>query len=227
MTLGDFELLPGIVISADDPTNQGRVKACAPGLFDNLTMTIDDMLWINPFCTPGQQFYSKLNINSKIWILHNRNNYFEYWYIPMFEYNENIPDFGGQDADVLIARSVEGQLIQVYYTQKDGIRLVNGDSSVQLLPNGDVKTGSKNSVITCTADGQIKLEKIGSSLYSAVLGEKLVSLLEQLGANLNELGNTLNSSFFINSSCAQTAWKAGTSLVNNAKGVKSDVVKLS
>ena len=38
MTLGDFEILPGVVINVDDPLNQGRVKACSPGLFDTSTI---------------------------------------------------------------------------------------------------------------------------------------------------------------------------------------------
>jgi hypothetical protein len=68
MTLGDFEIIPGVVISNDDPLNQGRVRACAPGLFDTTTMDMDDLFWINPFMMMGHQTFSKLEINSKIWI---------------------------------------------------------------------------------------------------------------------------------------------------------------
>ena len=65
MTLGDFEILPGVVINVDDPLNQGRVKACAPGLFDTSTMEMDDLFWINPFMMIGQQSFSKMELNSK------------------------------------------------------------------------------------------------------------------------------------------------------------------
>ena len=74
MTLADFELTPGIVITSDDPENLGRVKAASPGIFDTNTMSQDDMFWISPFMMTGQQSFSKLEIGSKIWILHNKKN---------------------------------------------------------------------------------------------------------------------------------------------------------
>ena len=43
MTLGDFEILPGVVIDNEDPMNQYRVKACSPGLFDTSTMDKEDI----------------------------------------------------------------------------------------------------------------------------------------------------------------------------------------
>ena len=138
MTLGDFEILPGVVIKTDDPLNQGRVKACAPGLFDTSTMEVDDLFWINPFMMIGQQSFSKMELNSKIWILHNPANYFEYWYIPMFEINENSPEVMNMNSDVLLSRSINGDIVQLYYSKEEGFNLNIGNNHIKLTSDAKV-----------------------------------------------------------------------------------------
>ena len=55
MTLGDFEILPGVVIKTDDPLNQARVKASPPGLLNTTKKEKEDLFWINPIMMIGQQ----------------------------------------------------------------------------------------------------------------------------------------------------------------------------
>lgn len=135
MTLGDLELIPGVVIDVSDPLNQGRVKAVAPGVFDTSTMGVEDLFWINPFMMTGHQTFSKLEINSKIWILHNSKNYFEYWYIPMFEFSNIQSDNAAVKGDVVYSRSVGGNKVSMGYNEETGTTICNGGTSINVDPD--------------------------------------------------------------------------------------------
>lgn len=144
MTLGDLDLIPGVVIDVNDPLNQGRVKAVAPGVFDTSTMSVEDLFWINPFMMTGHQTFSKLEINSKIWILHNSKNYFEYWYIPMFEFS-NIPaDDAAVKGDVVYSRSVGGNKVSMGYNEETGTTICNGGTSINVDPDNITAYATKD-----------------------------------------------------------------------------------
>lgn len=177
MTLGDFEIIPGVVISNSDPKNQGRVKAVAPGLFDTSTMSEEDLFWINPFMMIGYQSFSKMEISSKIWILHNKKNYFEYWYIPMFEINEHSPAAAIKtDSDIMLSRSIGGETVQMYYSRDNGFVISIGDNKVNLLPGGAFKILANGAEITADSDG-ITLSKKDAETYAATKAEPLIALL--------------------------------------------------
>ena len=89
MFFKDLEVLPGIVINAEDPENLLRVKAAVPGLFDPSTMDVEALPWVYRFPMCGYQQYSKLMNGSKIWIIRNTTNCFEFWYIPFSNLNQN------------------------------------------------------------------------------------------------------------------------------------------
>jgi hypothetical protein len=226
MTLSDFVIVPGVVIYNSDPLNQGRVKACAPGLFDTATMKVEEMLWINPFCMTGQQTFSKMHVNSKIWILHNKNNYFEYWYIPMFEVNENAPQNGNSDADVLFARSVGGQSVQMYYSANAGTQIKNGDAGVQIKPSGDATLGSGNASVDCSADGSVNIGGDGDK-YHVVKGEYLVELLESLAADFSTISNACYATPMLNPVVGETFNKMANDVLTNAKNILSDSITIS
>lgn len=225
MTLADFELNPGIVITSDDPENLGRVKASSPGIFDTETMSEDDMFWISPFMMTGQQSFSKLEIGTKIWILHNKNNYYEYWYIPMFEINENSPNVQSESADVLMARSEKGNLNQIYYSPEEGYNIVNGENKIQLnqLGNLNIKTNETN--ITTTPDN-ISLTKNGVDIQSATLAEPLIDICNLLCESLYKLTivSALNP---YTANQAPMLYDIHNTLQENINKIKSNVVKIS
>ena len=117
--------------SPDDGSGLNPLS-CAPGLFDTSVMEMDDLFWINPFMMIGQQSFSKMELNSKIWILHNPANYFEYWYIPMFEINDNSPEVMNMNSDVLLSRSINGDIVQLYYSKEEGFNLNIGNNHIKL-----------------------------------------------------------------------------------------------
>lgn len=225
MTLGDFEIIPGVVISNDDPLNQGRVRACAPGLFDTSTMDIEDLFWINPFMMIGQQSFSKLEINAKIWILHNVNNYFEYWYIPMFEINENSPEVQKDKSDVLFARSINGESVQLFYTPENGFNLKIGQNMLQLSSSGDLNIVAGNAVIIGNSDG-IKLSKYNAPTYSATKAEPLISALNGFCADLQTLALTAAFNPFT-AGLSLPLYNAVTNFQSKLQGIKSGFVKIS
>jgi hypothetical protein len=225
MTLGDFEIIPGVVIDANDPLNEGRVKACAPGLFDTSEMDKEDLFWINPFMMIGHQSFSRLEINSKIWILHNSDNYFEYWYIPMFEINENAPKVQNSNADVMLSRSINGETVQLYYSPDDGYNIVIGDNRLQLSSEGDFNVVASDAVITANSDG-IKLTKYNSDIYSVTKAEPLINILNEFCIDLETLSMTASANPYT-ANIAVPLFQASSKLQKALQSIKSDFVKIS
>ena len=225
MTLGDFEIIPGVVIDANDPLNEGRVKACAPGLFDTSEMDKEDLFWINPFMMIGHQSFSRLEINSKIWILHNVNNYFEYWYIPMFEINENAPKVQNSNADIMLSRSINGETVQLYYSPDDGYNIVIGENRLQLSSEGDFNVVASDAVITANSDG-IKLSKYNSDIYSATKAEPLINILNEFCIDLETLSMTASANPYT-ANLSVPLFQASSKLQKALQSIKSDFVKIS
>ena len=188
MTLGDFEILPGVVINTDDPLNQGRVKACAPGLFDTSNMEMDDLFWINPFMMIGQQSFSKMELNSKIWILHNPANYFEYWYIPRFELNENSPEVMNTNSDVLLSRSINGDIVQLYYSKEEGFNLNIGNNHIKLTSEAKLDIAAGSAQITANESG-INLQQKDQELHPAAKADEIISALKTFCVDLTSAAN--------------------------------------
>ena len=225
MTLGDIEILPGVVIDNADPLNYGRVKACAPGLFDTSTMDKEDLFWISPFLMIGYQGFSKMEINSKIWILHNTKNYFEYWYIPMFELNGNSPEVSQTDSDIIVSRSINGDKVQFYYSREDGFKLVNGDNYIILDTNGNYSQRSNGTSIISNSDN-IKLIKEGEDEYSAVKCENLMALLNTLSSDISNIANICSMNPYT-ANLSTYFLQMSTNIEDSLDDIKSNVVKIS
>ena len=72
--LSKVKMIPGVVLSHEDPKNMQRVKAYVPGLFDPKTMSTEAMPWIYPLSMKGFQSFSLQNQNTKIWVIILPNN---------------------------------------------------------------------------------------------------------------------------------------------------------
>lgn len=190
MNLSDYEFFPGSIIKVDDPKYLGRVKAIVPTVFDT-SMNEEGLPWIYPFTMSGYQRFSKMKEGSKIWVLKNKTNYTEFWYIPMFELNEDTRNLNGgdddvySDSEVLLSRNLGTMSVYVYFNKKDGIMIQYGD-------NNFININPDSEIILNAGDGKILIS--GNHVYvgdgekgePAVLGNKLVTLLNELSGKLSE-----------------------------------------
>ena len=225
MKLGDIEIIPGVVIDNNDPLKGGRVKACAPGLFDTSTMDVDDLLWISPWMMTGFQSYSKLEINSKIWILHNIKNYFEYWYVPMFELNECSPEVTDEEMDIIMSREVNGNKVQVYFSRSEGFKIINGNNCIVLNSDGNLNIRTNGTQISSDSN-YIKLIKEGEEEFSAVKAEKLMSLLNTLSIDLSNIGLACGLNPYT-ASLSKDLINASSHISESLDEIKSSTVKIS
>lgn len=193
MKLSDYEFFPGSIIDVADPKYLGRVKANVPTLFDP-SMNKDGLPWIYPFTMSGYQRFSKMTEGSKIWVLKNNTNYNEFWYIPMFELNQDTRDLVNSDdnyenGEVLLSRNMGSMSVYIYYNDNDGIVIKYGD-------NNFIKINPDSEVILQAGSGRVKISDNhvytgdGEEGEPAVMGEQLKDILSQLATDLRTLGTT-------------------------------------
>jgi hypothetical protein len=204
MKLKDVELIPGVVVENEDPMYMGRVKVSAPGEFDVDTMKIKDMFWVYPLSMWGYQSFSRMMKGSKVWLIHNTANYYEYWYIPYFELNANTAThIYGDDAtytcDMVISRSNGSADIQFYYNTAEGFVQKLGMASIEMMSDGSIFLtpggGSAGDGIFHT---NAKMNEIGADngddLQFACRGENMVSMMNDLQSNFQELLKSASTS---------------------------------
>ena len=184
MNLSDFELLPGVVQTADDPDFRGRIKCIIPGIFDPGTMPDDTLPWVYPLCMSRYQSFTKLMKGSKVWVLNNTKNKFEYWYLPMFDYHsqkskEYLSENYGNDPELIILRDNGGTLARMTYDDTNGYDIKLNEDYIQIKPGNKIEIKA--------AEGKVKID--GSLVYTGVdadtyepcvLGNQLVDLLSKL-----------------------------------------------
>lgn len=187
MKLANCEILPGVVVDANDPKKMGRIKAVVPGLFDNSTMDVEDMFWVIPFSCNGYQRVSKPMEGQKVWVLQDPSNEYEYYYIPRWESNTNtVVAQQDDDYDVLVSRSGEVAGQQMYYSMQQGFvtrigqiasTTMSQDGNIENLSNG-VEVSIKSSKVYCGTKDQAS--------HPMVLGDELYTLLGNLESGLNK-----------------------------------------
>ena len=178
MKFSDTELLPGVVVSVDDPKMLGRIKVNVPTLFNSESMSIDGLPWVYPLTMIGYQGFSKLMTGSKVWVFKQKDNYKELWYIPMFELNQNTRE------------------IVSYYTDQEGIQLKVGETFINIKPDSSIMIKAGNGQID-VKNGKVFLGN-GEATESAVLGNTLQKLLSQLASDIKNLGIAAGETQFTN-----------------------------
>ena len=225
MKLSDFDLLPGVVQTAEDPEHKGRIKCTVPGIFDPNTMPDATLPWVYPLCMTRYQSFSKLMKGSKVWVLNNTKNKFEYWYIPMFDFHTPltktfVSDNYSNDPEVVFLRDNGCGTGAYTYDDQEGHKLTVNDDYIQ-LKKGNVFEVKAN-------EGKVKID--GSLVYTgndkdtyepAVLGNTLVDLLTKLSAAVGELQSSASESIFTSHMAApciqikEVLGKANTILAKN------------
>ena len=200
MKLADVEMIPGVVVDDEDPKFLGRLKISAPGEFEVDSMDINDMFWVYPFPVGGYQSFSHMLKGSKVWLIKNTKNYYEYWYLPYFEMNANTFNLVNSkkkyDADVLVSRSDGSNNIQMYYNTEDGINQKIGFASINIMPDGTISitTGgaapSAGTFHTNSKNNEIGYDGGEYPRQFAVMGENLHKLLDELNGKFKTLATT-------------------------------------
>ena len=200
MKLADVEMIPGVVVDDEDPKFLGRLKISAPGEFEVDSMDINDMFWVYPFPVGGYQSFSHMLKGSKVWLIKNTKNYYEYWYLPYFEMNANTFNLVNSkkkyDADVLVSRSDGSNNIQMYYNPEDGFNQKIGFASINIMPDGTISitTGgaapSAGTFHTNSKNNEIGYDGGEYPRQFAVMGENLHKLLDELNGKFKTLATT-------------------------------------
>lgn len=196
MNFAETELLPGVVTDVDDPKKLGRVKATVPTLFDDSIMSKDGLPWIYPLTMIGYQGFSKLMTGSKIWVFKQKSKPREYWYIPMFEMNQNTRTVleNYQEPEVLISRSAGNESIYIYYTDKEGIMLKYGESNfINIKPDSSIIMRAGESMVELK-NGKVYLGDGKNDVQEpAIMGNKLFETLNNLSNGLNAVAAACNT----------------------------------
>lgn len=188
MKLGNVEMTLGVCVSNDDPKKLGRIKVAAAGKFDTATMAIEGLPWVYPLTTNGYQSYSTITEGCKVWLIDNKDNADEFWYIPYHELNADTKAVigGDVDSDICFSRNVGGKLVQLYQNSSDGIVLRNADTTVNLAGDGACVIESDQGTIRVEGN-TVYCGKKGEAQEPMVRGNVLQDILNGLAKNLKTL----------------------------------------
>lgn len=193
MELADFELLPSVIDSTDDPKHLGRVKCTIPGITDNSMVCEDNMPWVYPLAMSSYQHFSNPMKGQKVWVLVDKNDNKNLWYIPLFEYinitEEFVKDEYNKNAEVIIARNLGGQKAMITYDDDNGIVLTLRNSKVHIKQDGDIEIKSNDSNVRISG-GIVFCGTENKGYEPAIYGQKLTDMLDNLSkaiGHLNEL----------------------------------------
>jgi hypothetical protein len=194
MKLKDIELLPGEIVSVDDPNHIGRIKANVPTLFDSSKMNPDGMPWIYKLTIPGYQNFSSMQPGERVWVIKNLNNYNEFWYIPMPQMNDAVKsiltasDDDYINSDILINRQIGDNNIQLHYTPTTGMHLqINDKLSLNIHPDNGITMTNDEEIIHIEPD-KISIGT-GEKSTPAVRYDDFQKLMNNLNSAMNNLAN--------------------------------------
>lgn len=189
MKLGKkVELVLGTCLSNDDPMKLGRIKVAAPGYFDRTVMAIEAIPWAYPFSMNAYQSYSTISEGGKVWLIDNKDNADEFWYIPFHELNSDTKKAINDDvnSDVVFSRNISGKTIQLYQNNSEGIVLRNGSTTVTMPADGGVIMNSDGAQVSIEG-GQVYMGISGSDKIPMVRGDVLREILNDISSSFTEL----------------------------------------
>ena len=226
MDFSDYEFLPGTVINVEDPEKRGRIKAAVPTWFDTNVMQEEALPWIVPSSMGGYQRFSKLELGSKVWVIHKKKSNKEYWYLPLFELDDKTQEIvNDYDApEVLLSRSDGNSGVYVYYNTKDGLVLKNGDLEVILNNDKEIH------ITDGTSSFELKGSKItignGNTNQSTLMGENVKDLLVKFAGELSAIGQKMTANPYT-SFIAPDFIKCASEMQQSCNNILSDTVKIS
>lgn len=197
MNLADYELLPGIISSTNDPQKIGRLKVSVPGGESLSNCQLDAIPWCYPISMTGTyQGFTKLVEGGKVWVLRNKLNRFEMWYWPMFELNPNTEEIvsGYDNTEVLVSRDLGGSNVYIYYTDGQGIVLSIGTSKININNKGEIVLTSNNKGKITIAEDKVLLNADDLTL-NAVSCQPLTEALKGILSCFNSILSIANKTW--------------------------------
>ena len=162
-----------------------------------LTMLTALMMSLSCANVQGQTF-SKMPVGAKIWVLQNKDNYNEFWYIPMFETNNTVKEFLNEnetlDTEVLFWRNNGAKMT---YDNNNGYLIENNSGQVAVKANGEVDIKSSNSSAISVTPSQITIGASQEKLEPSVHGDALVDVLEQFKSILVKMLDVCKPSYHL------------------------------
>lgn len=234
MKFSDYELLPGIVIDADDPYSLGRVKANVPMLFYETKDIPKAVLpWVYPLMSSGYQKFSKLEIGNKIMVWFNRSNPEEYWYTPMVDMNDQLRNMANTTGskrgnEVLLCRT-GGSNTMINYNDKDGLNINSGDSKITINNETGMQLQNKTAGVTVAGNSIVlaKHDNAKSAEYS-IMGQQTQKVLSEVGTKLMNLASLVMSNPYV-ANLGEPIQQLAQYIIDETKHEKmlSETVKIS
>lgn len=225
ISLADVKIIPGVVLSHNDPKKMQRVKAFVPGLFDPKTMSIEAMSWIYPLCMNGFQSFSLQNSNTKIWVIILPNNPYGYFYLPFFELFPFTKAKVIDDTDILMSRKTSLGEASIHYNGSDGIMNKLGGAMMNLRPDGQAILQSSDIDVKIN-NGKIHIGTSGNDGEPMVMGEQLTTLLNNLKTGLQNVASKAMG-HPITMPVGQELMNVVSTLSNDINNIKSDTCNLT
>lgn len=184
MLLNNCELLPAVITNTDDELKLGRIKCVIPGYVDS-TFSDYNKPWVRPLCMNKHQQFSKMMPGYKVWVLVNKSNYNEYWYLPFFEMNDvtkNYLDdvYDNEQPEVIMAHNNGGLHPLFTYDEKNGFSERIGEDHINLHTDGHIQLLAKEGEVDIKGS-HVKAGKQGGDYQKAVKGENLQELFTKIG----------------------------------------------
>lgn len=192
MRFRDYEIIPSVVQDAKDPECLGRIKCVVPGkIHHDSCKTTEHMPWIRPFKMNGYQSFSKEIEGHKVWVLHNKHTYNEYWYIPIHEPINITQDFlhehYNDNPEVLLARNLCGKKIMMRYDDKTGFMYEIGENFINLNTDGDFEVRGANGRIAIESS-IVQLGSWANQEYEpAVKGKTLLEKFKLMNKGVSDM----------------------------------------
>jgi len=203
MKLSNYDINIGDVVNVDDPDHHNKIQCAIPNTSDPRNENINEytMIWARPFSMNGYQTFSRVQKNSKVWVLQNLENSEECWYINFFEYTDSLAEYVDNNMDahpeVLFLRKNLNNTAQISYDDNNGIQIGNGNTFINVKDDGTVHIGNDKGGITIDGNN-IYIGSNASEGTPPVRADKLIELL-----------NKMSEKFQLLSTACNTGWLAG------------------
>ena len=194
MRLQEVDIRPGFVLKVVD--SYGTVKASVVGVFSD-EADPETLPPVYPFCTVGRGKFSQPKENDPIWVLLNRSNPQELFYLRQCNLSDQLNDEldkNYEDVEVLMRTDSGTGYAQILFDTSDGMVLQNDASTITIKNDGTISlsTGDPHQTLEVNSDG-ISLGSAGTSAEPAVLGDKTEDALNKLWNCINAIVTNLQS----------------------------------